>query len=299
MSLAATMTTFDLRWWNNWKCLFNSAAPSFLNIRPSDSSLPPLKPFLPLCPFPSGPLASRPAWLPAPADVYHWFIRAQNGWHFPLPAICWHCFSRCLRTSEHLDFLLPLQHFNMSHIISRLLIVQLTFLSFVFLFVMHIFKFWHITHINYWEKKASFLFTTLNAWAGLLLLSARWSKRRLSWRGFLYRMQISQRLIVPFRRGLRRGWMCHSLCPYSFTSRMYSSKIFMHWVTSTSFVPRLLYRDDICSAQFHHPQQNAVLYVCDLIQASCYYFRLACQQHVKETKELFGTTIYRLLCDKK
>lgn len=72
---------------------------------------------------------------------------------FPLPAICWHCFSRCLRTSEHLDFLLPLQHFNMSHIISRLLIVQLTFLSFVFLFVMHIFKFWHITHINYWGKK--------------------------------------------------------------------------------------------------------------------------------------------------
>lgn len=114
-------------------------------------------PFPPLCPFPSGPLASRPAWLPAPADVYHWFIRAQNGWHFPLPAICWHCFSRCLRTSEHLDFLLPLQHFNMSHIISRLLIVQLTFLSFVFLFVMHIFKFWHITHINYWEKKGLLL----------------------------------------------------------------------------------------------------------------------------------------------
>lgn len=153
MSLAATITTFDLRWWNNWKCLVNSAAPSFLNIRPSDSSLPPLKPFLPLCPFPSGPLASRPAWLPAPADVYRWFIRAQNGWHFPLPAICWHCLSRCLRTSEHLDFLLPLQHFNMGHIISRLLIVQLTFLSFVFLFVMHIFKFWHITHINYWGKK--------------------------------------------------------------------------------------------------------------------------------------------------
>lgn len=76
---------------------------------------------------------------------------------FPLPAICWHCFSRCLRTSEHLDFLLPLQHFNMSHIISRLLIVQLTFLSFVFLFVMHIFKFWHITHINYWEKKGLLL----------------------------------------------------------------------------------------------------------------------------------------------
>lgn len=37
-------------------------------------------------------------------------------------------------------------------------------------------------------------------------------------------------------------------------------------------------RDDICSAQFSHPQQNTVLYVGDLIQASG-YFCLACQKH--------------------
>lgn len=100
-------------------------------------------------------------------------------------------------------------------------------------------------------------------------------------------------LIVLFRERAsgEAGWW-HSFCCYSFTSGMYSSKIFMRWVTSTSFVLRLLCRDDICSAQFPHLQQNTALYVGDLIQVS-WYFWLAHQKHAwKQMMSLVSTYIY-------
>lgn len=153
--------------------------------------------------------------------------------------------------------------------------MPLTLFFFVFLFVVHILAVSHLdcdtfhTHTRTnngggkRKKKISILLPTLNAGAELLLLSARWSKRHLKWRGFLCSIQISLRLIVLFRERFRKGWMWRSFCCYSFTSRMYSSKIFMHWVTSTSFVLSLLCWDDVCSAQFPHPQQNTVLYIGD------------------------------------
>lgn len=126
-----------------------------------------------------------------------------------------------------------------------------------------------------WLKKISPFLMNLNAGSELLLLSARWSKSRLKWRGFLYWIQISQRLIVLFRESSgKAGCGIHLVVIYSRVGCILA-KIFMHCVTSTSFVLCLLCRDDICSAQFAHPQQNTTVYVGDLIQVSWYYICLA------------------------
>lgn len=75
---------------------------------------------------------------------------------------------------------------------------------------------------------------------------------------------------------------------------MYSSKIFMHWVTSAPFVLSLLWRDDICRAQFPHPQQSTVLYVGDLICLISYYFSSARQQNGWKQMIVFGDNVNHL-----
>lgn len=116
-------------------------------------------------------------------------------------------------------------------------------------------------------KKTSLLLIISVKTGSLLPLSVRWSKSRLK-RGDS-NLTASN---CSVHRELGEGWMRIYFIVIHLRVGCFLAKIFMHWVTSTSFVCHLFCRVDMCRAQFPLPRQNTSLSVSDLISISAFLF---------------------------